>query len=45
VEVFRYRNIYPSAIAAVAAGMISIKEIVTDTFKLDDTAKAMEYSV
>ncbi|MFA9376579.1 MAG: NAD(P)-dependent alcohol dehydrogenase [Lachnotalea sp.] len=43
--VFRYRNIYPSAIAAVAAGMIPIKGIVTDTFKLANTAQAMEYSV
>jgi len=43
--VFRYRNIYPSAIAAVAAGMIPIKKIVTDSFKLEDTAHAMEYSV
>lgn len=43
--VFRYRNIYPSAIEAVASGIIPIKSIVTDTFKLEDTAKAMEYSV
>jgi len=43
--VFRYRNIYPSAIAAVATGIIPIKGIVTDTFKLEDTAHAMEYSV
>lgn len=43
--VFRYRNIYPSAIQAVAAGLISIKSIVTNTFKLEDTAEAMDYSV
>lgn len=43
--VFRYRNIYPTAIQAVANGIIPIKSIVTDTFCLDDTAKAMDYSI
>jgi L-iditol 2-dehydrogenase len=43
--VFRYRNLYPSAIAAVAVGLIPIKSIVTDTFKIEDAASAMRYSV
>lgn len=43
--VFRYRNIYPTAIEAVANGIIPIKNIVTDTFRLEDTAKAMHYSI
>lgn len=43
--VFRYRNLYPVAISAIASGRIPIKSIVTDIFKFDETAKAMDYSV
>lgn len=43
--VFRYKNIYPTAIKAVSAGLIPLKKIVTDKFKFDDTHKAMEYSI
>lgn len=43
--VFRYRNIYPMAIEAVAQGKIKIKEIVTNIFELDDIADALEQSV
>lgn len=43
--VFRYRNIYPTAIEAVSGGIIPIKEIVSDRFTLDQTPEAMEYSV
>ena len=43
--VFRYRNIYPMAIDAVASGKINIKDIVTDYFELDDIQNAMDNSV
>jgi len=43
--VFRYRNIYPSAIKAVSAGLIPIKQIITHTFKFDDLDNAMKYSI
>lgn len=39
--VFRYRNIYPTAIDAVATGKINIKGIVTDYFELDDIQNAL----
>lgn len=44
-SVFRYRHIYPLAIDAVAAGKVNLKGIVTDIFSLDETQKAMDYSV
>lgn len=39
--IFRYRNIYPMAIDAVATGKINIKNIVTDYFELDDIQNAL----
>ncbi|MDD3278791.1 MAG: NAD(P)-dependent alcohol dehydrogenase [Lachnospiraceae bacterium] len=43
--VFRYRNIYPMAIEAVASGKINIKDIVTDYFELDDIKNALDSCV
>ncbi len=43
--VFRYRNIYPMAIDAVASGKIDIKNIVTDYFDLDKIQEALEECV
>ena len=43
--VFRYRHIYPMAIAAVASGRICLKDVVTDKFKLCDIQEAMDKSV
>ncbi len=43
--VFRYRNIYPIAIDAVASGKIDIKNIVTDYFELDNIPDALEKCV
>ncbi|MBS4961306.1 MAG: NAD(P)-dependent alcohol dehydrogenase [Clostridiales bacterium] len=39
-SVFRYRNIYPSAIAAIADGMIDVEKIVTHEFAFDDIQEA-----
>ncbi|MGI6704801.1 MAG: NAD(P)-dependent alcohol dehydrogenase [Clostridia bacterium] len=43
--VFRYRNLYPTAIKAVAAGLIPLKEIVTDIFPFQDIGKALAYNI
>ena len=43
--VFRYRHIYPMAIAAVASGRICLKDVITDKFKLCDIQEAMDKSV
>ncbi len=43
--VFRYRHIYPMAIAAVASGKVNLKDVVTDKFMLSDIQEAMERSV
>lgn len=43
--VFRYRHIYPMAIEAVAAGVVNVKGVVTNTFDLDDIQRAMDLSV
>ena len=40
--IFRYRNIYPTAIEAVATGKINIKDIVTNYFELDDIQNALD---
>lgn len=41
--VYRYRNLYPKAIAAISAGKIPVKKVVSHTFKFEDTAEACEY--
>lgn len=43
--VFRYRNLYPTAIKAVASGLIPVKDIVTHTFRFEDTSKALDFSI
>lgn len=43
--VFRYRHIYPLAIKAVAEGKINIKQIVSNTFGIDDVQEAMEFCI
>ncbi|WP_069998586.1 NAD(P)-dependent alcohol dehydrogenase [Cellulosilyticum sp. I15G10I2] len=44
-SVFRYKNIYPSAINAVASGAIPIGKIVSDIYDFNEIAKAVEYNV
>ncbi len=44
-SIFRYRNIYPSAIAAISSGMIDVKQIVTHEFDFDDIQKAFEENI
>ncbi len=44
-SVFRYRNIYPAAIAAVAGGAIDVAKIVTHEFDLDHIEDAYNEAV
>lgn len=44
-SVFRYRNIYPTAIKAIAKGIIDISGIVTHEFDFDEVAKAFDYVI
>lgn len=44
-SVFRYRNIYPAAIGAIADGKIDVKGIVTHEFDFSDTKKAFDYVI
>jgi L-iditol 2-dehydrogenase len=43
--IFRYRNLYPTVIAAVSKGNLPLKKIVSDTFKFDEVDKALAYCV
>lgn len=44
-SVFRYRNIYPIAIEALATGKIDISKIVTRVYPFEQTMKAFEASI
>lgn len=43
--IFRYRNIYPSAVKAVGEKSIDVKQIVTDTFGFSEVGKAIQYNI
>ena len=43
--VFRYRNIYPQAIDAVASGLINVSEIVSHEFDFEDIASAFDFAI
>lgn len=40
--VFRYRNLYPTAIAAVSSGSVPLKSIVSDVCPFDELPEALE---
>ena len=44
-SVFRYRNLYPSAIAAISSGAIDVKQIVTHRFTFDESDQAFHNAV
>ncbi len=44
-SVFRYRNIYPTAIQAIAKGIIDISGIVTHEFEFEEVEKAFDYVI
>ncbi len=44
-SVYRYRNLYPKAIAAVSSGLIPLKKIVSHVFEFDNCIEALRYSL
>lgn len=44
-SVYRYRNLWPKAIAAVSSGAIPVKDIVSHEFDFKDCEEAIEYSL
>lgn len=44
-SVFRYRNLYPAAIGAIADRKIDVKGIVTHEFDFEDTKKAFDFVI
>ncbi|WP_342476906.1 NAD(P)-dependent alcohol dehydrogenase [Paenibacillus sp. FSL H7-0350] len=44
-SVFRYRNLYPAAIGAIADGKIDVKGIVTNEFNFEETQQAFDYVI
>lgn len=44
-SVYRYRNMWPKAIAAVSSGKIPVKDIVSHEFDFKDCIEAIEYSL
>lgn len=44
-SVYRYRNLYPKAIAAVASGAIPLKKVVSHVYDFKDCIEAVEFSL
>lgn len=44
-SVFRYRNLYPAAIGAIADGKIDVKGIITHEFAFEDSSKAFDFVI
>lgn len=44
-SVYRYRNLWPKAVAAVSSGVIPVKEIVSHEFAFEDCIEAIDYSL
>lgn len=44
-SVYRYRNLWPKAIAAVSSGLIPLKNIVSHEFDFKDCIEAIDYSL
>ncbi len=43
--IFRYRNLYPVAINAIASGAINVKDIVSHAFDFENTKEAFDFVV
>lgn len=41
-SIFRYRNLYPTAINAISSGLIDINSIISHRFKFEDSVKAFD---
>ena len=44
-SVYRYRNLWPKAIAAVASGLIPVKKAVSHEFPFEECIEAIDYSL
>lgn len=44
-SVYRYRNLWPKAIAAVSSGVLPVKEVVSHLFDFEDCIHAIQYSL
>jgi L-iditol 2-dehydrogenase len=44
-SVFRYRNIYPSAIDALAGGKIVAEDMITKCFDFEESKEAFDYAI
>lgn len=44
-SVFRYRNLYPRAISAIAEGLVNVDGVVTHEFAFEDIQKAFEAAI
>jgi len=44
-SVFRYRNLYPAAIGAIADGKIDVKGMITHEFNFEDSKKAFDFVI
>jgi L-iditol 2-dehydrogenase len=44
-SIFRYKNLYPTTIAAIAGGKIDVKEIVSNRYRFEETPRAFEETV
>lgn len=44
-SIFRYKNIYPTAIKGVAKGIINVSEIITHEFAFADIGKAFDFVI
>ncbi len=44
-SIFRYKNLYPVTIAAIADGKIDISGIISNRYKFEDTPKAFEQTL
>jgi D-xylulose reductase len=42
--IFRYANVFPSAISLISSGKIDVKPLVTDRYNFIDSIKAFEYA-
>ncbi len=44
-SVFRYRNLYPRAISAIAEGIVNVDDVVSHEFSFDDIQKAFDAAI
>ena len=45
IGVFRYRNLYPMLVEAIASGSINVKTICTDIYKFENVQEGFDDSI